>query len=102
MVTAARVALAVLGWMVFLAVSPLLGFGLVFFSGVVAAWYCVVTWQAERAIRRARKAREQCLADLDRYLAETKLGKYDQQIISDPATLRRARSRLAPGGRAVN
>jgi len=102
MKTAGKVVLSVLGWLAALVLSPLLGFALVFFSGIVAAWYCIATWQAERAIQRARKARERCLANLDRCLAETKMGKYDQQILSDPATLRRACSRLAPGSKAVN
>lgn len=102
MKTAGKVALSVLGWLVLLALSPLLGFAVVFFSGVVAAWYCIASWQAERALARARKAGEECLRTLDQHLAETKLGAYDRQILSDPATLRSARSRLAPGSKSVN
>ena len=102
MKTAGKAALAVLGWLVLLALSPLIGFLVVLACGVFAAWNCIVIWQAERAIRRARKSNEQCLADLDQHLAETKMGKYDQQIFLDWATFRRARSRLAPGSKAVN
>ncbi|KKN46370.1 hypothetical protein LCGC14_0673460 [marine sediment metagenome] len=102
MKAAGKVVLSVLGWLVFLALSPLLAFLFVLACGVVAAWYCIVTCQVERAIERAHKASEQSLAEIDRYLAETKQGKYDQQILSDPATLRRVRSRLAPGSKVVN
>ena len=102
MKTAGKVLLAVLGWLVFLALSPLLGFLFVLGAGLVAAWVWCESWRIERALCRAREAREKCQRGLDLYLAETKRGEYDQQILSDPATLRRARSRLAPGSRAVN
>ena len=99
---AGKVVLSVLGWLVFLALSPLLGFLVALACGVVAAWYCIVSWQAERALARACEGREQLLRALDQQLAETKRGEYDQQILRDPATLRRARSRLAPGSMRVN
>ncbi len=97
-----KVALSVLGWLVFLAVSPLLGFLFALGAGLVEAWLWFEGCRTERALCRARKAQEECLRGLDLHLAETKRGKYDQQIFSDPATLRRARSRLAPGSRRVN
>lgn len=102
MKTAGRAALAALGWLVLLVFSPLIGFLVVLACGVFAAWYWIVAWQWDRAIRRERKTHEQLLREADRILAETMAGKYDRQILSDQETMRRARSRWVPGSKTVN